>query len=65
MAKTKEMEHFLDILAHAAFGRGRNDGVCVTCGSDKINPVDFRNELSWREYNISRMCQVCQDKIFE
>ena len=37
---------------------------CATCGEPTGNPTDFRDELSMREYKISRMCQDCQDKIF-
>ena len=36
-------------------------GLCPTCG----NPVgEFRNPASQREFNISKMCQACQDEIF-
>lgn len=34
---------------------------CAMC--DEPN-LEFRNELSKREYSISLMCQDCQDKIF-
>ena len=35
--------------------------VCPTCG----NPIDdFRDELSKKEYEISGMCQQCQDEVF-
>ena len=37
---------------------------CATCGEPTGKPTDFRDELSMREYKISRMCQACQDKIF-
>ena len=36
---------------------------CVTCPND-INDMDFRDELSVKEYGISGMCQECQDSIF-
>jgi hypothetical protein len=34
---------------------------CTTCPGDAL---EFKNELSRREYTISGMCQKCQDKIF-
>ena len=38
-------------------------GLCATCGHDALNN-SFRDELSWKEYTISGMCQKCQDDIF-
>lgn len=38
-------------------------GLCPICGNEVIME-DFKNELSIREYNISGMCQVCQDQVF-
>ena len=26
---------------------------------------DFKDEISWREYNISGLCQKCQNGFFE
>ena len=37
---------------------------CATCGKPTGNTKDFRDLLSMREYKISRMCQVCQDRLF-
>jgi hypothetical protein len=34
---------------------------CPTCGKEI---GEFRNEMSKREYNISGMCQKCQDSVF-
>jgi len=36
---------------------------CATCGQDAQN-VAFRDDLSWKEFNISGMCQTCQDEVF-
>jgi len=36
-------------------------GICPVC-KNKIG--DFRNPTSRREYEISGMCQKCQDKIY-
>jgi hypothetical protein len=63
--KTPEMEKALDEIAKSLYGRGRNEGVCVTCGSPKIAPEDFRDMLSQKEFGISGMCQDCQDSVFQ
>jgi len=34
---------------------------CPMCGGDC---AEFRDDLSRREFEISGMCQTCQDKIF-
>lgn len=65
MSKSPEMEEFLDKFAKEAFGRSRKDPCCVTCGSQKITPEDFRDDLSRREFSISHMCQACQDSVFD
>jgi hypothetical protein len=36
-------------------------GQCVTCDSTLLRGVDFRDDLSRKEYGISGMCQKCQD----
>lgn len=39
----------------------KDAGRCPTC---MLTITDFRDELSVREYNISGMCQKCQDETF-
>ena len=39
-------------------------GKCPFCGSMKTSRADFRDEISWREFKISGLCQKCQDKSF-
>ena len=39
-------------------------GQCVTCGSGRLRNVDFRDDISKKEYSISGMCQACQDSVF-
>ena len=34
---------------------------CVSCGK---SATEFRDERSKKEYNISSMCQICQDEVF-
>jgi hypothetical protein len=63
--KSNEIEAFLNELSLAAFGRARSVSIagqgCVSCGK----PADkFRDELSRKEFQISGLCQDCQDKTF-
>lgn len=37
-------------------------GVCIDCLKSTANT--FRDRLSVREYQISGLCQECQDKVF-
>ena len=60
-----ELDKFKEEMAFQAFGRSRilaqaGNG-CVRCGE---SAVDFRDELSRKEFGISGFCQKCQDKIF-
>jgi hypothetical protein len=54
-----------DIMRAMGFGDYVQDveqGLCPDCK----NPIDhqFRNEISRREFQISGLCQQCQDKMF-
>jgi hypothetical protein len=64
MPKSEKMEKFLEDMAMKSFGRSRKSPYCVACGSPFIMRQDFRDELSWKEFNISRYCQKCQDGVF-
>lgn len=47
------------------FAALKAQGHCPTC-SKLINLLtEFDNELSKREYEISGMCQECQDSVFK
>ena len=63
--KTPQMEAALEDLGSVLFGRSRTasaaNQMCISCGTDANH---FRDELSRKEYRISRMCQDCQDKVF-
>ncbi len=63
--KTPEMEAALEDLGQVLFGRSRqvaaDNQSCMVCGTDANF---FRDELSRKEFSISRMCQSCQDKTF-
>ena len=38
-------------------------GLCVKCGNQAVGA--FKDSLSVREYEISGLCQKCQDEIFD
>lgn len=40
-------------------------GNCSWCGSDKMKPEDFKDNLSRKESLISGMCQKCIDDTFK
>ena len=42
----------------------KEQGLCPFCGKDMSNP-SFRDEESRQEFNISGICQDCQDNYFE
>ena len=67
MERSKEIQNFLDNFAKKSFGRSpteaKEKGVCVTCGA-KIEMGNFKNRLSIKEYEISGLCQKCQDDTF-
>ncbi len=66
MSNTKSpvIEGLCEAMSQAAFGRSRNEPVCVTCGNTKVSPSDFRDDVSRKEFGLSRMCQNCQDDFF-
>lgn len=51
-------------IAKHIFGHEQDGSVCGMCGSDKVNREDFRDDLSRKEFEISLMCQDCQDRVF-
>ena len=63
--KASGVSQALEALSEKTFGRSRTqsiiDNICVICGEDA---TDFRDDVSRREYTISGMCQMCQDKVF-
>ncbi len=65
MIRTKEMQKIVDEFTNKVFGHTMNESVCVTCGNDKIKKEDFKDIISWNEFQISHMCQICQDSVFE
>lgn len=42
-----------------------SSGKCAWCGTSKAKVQNgFRDELSKKEYQISALCQSCQDEVF-
>ncbi len=55
-----------DIMRKFGFGTEVEDvsrGVCPFC-KKQVKAEDFRDPLSVKEYNISGLCQFCQDDFF-
>ena len=60
-----ELDTFKEEMAQSIFGRSpsmaKSGGQCVKCGEFNL---EFRDEISRKEYGISALCQCCQDGIF-
>jgi len=58
----------IDDLFKNLYGVDRKTSItnctCVSCGVENITENSFREDVSLREFHISGLCQVCQDKIF-
>lgn len=55
-----------NILESVGFGKEVEEvesGRCPFC-HEEIKMSDFRDGISRREYEISGLCQKCQDKVF-
>ena len=67
MERDKKIQSFLDNFAKKAFGRSPTEAkekeVCVTCGKE-IKMEDFKDRASIKEYEVSGLCQKCQDDVF-
>ena len=61
---TTQIEATLEALSRQQHGRSRKSPICVTCGTDKVKPEMFRDNKSRREWELSRMCQGCQDDFY-
>jgi len=63
--KAPVIENLLNSIAKQMSGMNRDEAsdkqLCVVCGKDASK---FKDALSKREYEISKMCGKCQDKIF-
>ena len=43
--------------------QAKEKGICPFC-TREVKEEDLKNELSKKEYNISGLCQRCQDDFF-
>lgn len=63
--KSEGMKQLLDDFTLSVWGRTRIDSIkqdiCVGCGEEATS---FTDAVSRKEYSISGLCQVCQDKVF-
>ncbi len=64
-----EKNPVLDAVTSELMGKDRRttigNGGCMTCDKAyNLTAEDFRDALSIREYQISGMCQECQDSVF-
>lgn len=57
-----KLQEFIDNLFPIEAERIKG-GKCPFCG-ETINMDDFKDDLSRREFEISGMCQKCQDDFF-
>ena len=62
--KSDGMKKMLDVASMGLFGKKRTsciqEGVCVSCGKPA---VEFKDDISKKEFSISGLCQSCQDSV--
>ena len=60
-----KLDQFKEDMEMQMFGRSRtvamHNGQCVKCGEFNL---EFKDEISRKEYGISGLCQCCQDIVF-
>lgn len=72
MKRNKEVQAVIDSFSKKAFGisqskakgKGALMAICVFCKKPIDPDNDFRNEISRKEFEISGICQSCQDDLF-
>lgn len=61
------LELIKENMAKEIFGMGRQEafdkGICIDCKQPALSRCP--SELSLREYHISGLCGICQDRIFK
>lgn len=65
MAEPSRKSAGMESTLKAMFGRSSaiTANVCVSC-EQAVTKENIRDQLSWREYTISGLCQSCQDEVF-
>jgi hypothetical protein len=59
-----QLQGEMDVLAMEIWGRPvPRDGFCV-CHGEPVDMASFRDDLSRKEFRISKLCQVGQDDFF-
>lgn len=61
--KHPDVIEMMDKMSKSMGGPGVTKNLCALCGH-KVSMSEFRDSLSLKEWNISRMCMSCQDSIF-
>jgi hypothetical protein len=63
--RSEELRRVVDGIGRGFFGRtvaeAHEAGVCIACGQ---LAVVFSDDRSKQEYDLSALCQACQDKTF-
>lgn len=59
--KSPEINEILKQLLGVDINAGISNRTCVSCS---MPAIQFKDEISAREFEISGLCQECQDKIF-
>lgn len=66
--KTSEKSPDIESAISNLFGINRRQmielGRCVSCNNKDLTTESFKDDVSLREYEISGLCQECQDKVF-
>ena len=58
--KAPEIQHLMQSIAPNKI----HGGTCAFCPNKITGREDFNDELSWKEYQISGLCQKCQDEVW-
>ena len=59
--KARPINEFLNSLIDGDRVKTIKADLCVICG---MPAIEFNDQLSLKEYSISGLCQICQDKTF-
>ena len=67
MKRIRKLQSFVDDFTEKNFGKSQTEAkeqnICVCCHNE-IKDEDFRDDKSRKEYDISGLCQKCQDDTF-
>lgn len=63
MDRHPDLQAFFDKMLPQPQAKSKAEGVCSKCLTP-IQPDEFKDEISRKEFAISGWCQKCQDEIF-